>query len=342
MTNELDAELTAKLTGGVLLVDKPAGVSSFAVVNAVRSALLRAYPQLSPPKKNQGGPRPPRFKCGHAGTLDPLATGLLVVLVGKASRLSHFLLGLDKTYAATVRFGAATDSLDADGVVVDTAPAPTEEAAVVAVLERFRGQIQQVPPVISALKRDGQPLYKLARAGKDVAEPEARTVTINRLELTAARLANAEPEVDLVVGCSSGTYIRSLARDLAVAAGSLGYIQQLRRLDVGEFTLDNAVPDVMSLSGAEIVSHLLPLSAALPGTPEMVLSAIEIAGIRQGHQPQQQWRERLTGSPVAMPKSEPLFRMVDEAGELVAVGKLDAETDELRIAVGIPASNSGS
>ncbi len=327
-------------SGGVLLVDKPAGISSFAVVNAVRSALVRAYPHLKPRKKIQGGPRPPRFKCGHAGTLDPLATGLLVVLVGKASRLSHFLLGLDKIYSATVRFGAATDTLDADGEVVATAPAPTDSVAVEAALARFRGEISQVPPVISALKKDGQPLYKLVRAGKDVPEPEARLVTIQQLEMTAARLGTSEPEVDLMVGCSSGTYIRSLARDLAEAVDSLGHIQNLRRLEVGPFTLAGALNGVMTLDGEEIARHLLPMTAALPQTPQMTLTAEEAAGIRLGHQPRAVWRERLDGVPVAMPKSEPLFRMVDTAGELVAIGRVDEETGELRIAVGIPAQES--
>ncbi len=321
--------------GGVLLVDKPAGVTSFAVVNAVRKALVRDFPELVP-RREKGGPKPPRFKCGHAGTLDPLATGLLVVLVGKGSRLSHFLLGLDKTYAATVRFGTQTDSLDADGEVVATAPIPDSAETVAAALAQFRGEINQVPPLISALKKDGQPLYKLVRAGKDVAEPDARQVRIDRLELVADRLATEAPEIDLIVGCSSGTYIRSLARDLALAVDSVGHIRQLRRLDVGPFAVADAVSGIMALAGSEIVQHLLPLTAALPQTPIMELSAEEAADIREGHQPLPAWLERLDGPPVAPGKSEPLFRMVDRAGDLVAIGRLDEETGEPRIAVGIP------
>ncbi|MDX2472071.1 MAG: tRNA pseudouridine(55) synthase TruB [Candidatus Krumholzibacteria bacterium] len=323
--------------GGVLLVDKPAGVTSFAVVNAVRKALVQAFPELVS-KRVKGGPKPPRFKCGHAGTLDPLATGLLVVLVGKGSRLSNFLLGMDKTYAATVRFGTATDSLDADGEVVCTAPAPTDEAVIKAALDQFRGAISQVPPLVSALKKDGQPLYKLVRAGKDVAEPAARPVTINKLELVATRLAGPEPEADLLVGCSSGTYIRSLARDLATAVDSVGHIAQLRRLDVGPFDVADAVTDVMTITGAEVVANMRPLTAALPQAPLMEVTAEEAASLRLGHQPEPDWIERLDGPPVAMGRkgTEPLFRMVDTAGELVAVGRIDEESGEPRIAVGIP------
>jgi len=222
--------------GGVLLVDKPAGVTSFAVVNAVRTALVRSYPHLVKRAKESTGHRPPRFKCGHAGTLDPLATGLLVVLIGKASRLANYLLGLDKVYEATVGLGAATDTLDADGDVVETAPVPTETEVFVSVLPKFRGEISQIPPVYSALKRGGQALYKMARAGENPAEPDERTVTIHRLELLQSRLAIEAPEIDVLVECSSGTYIRSLARDIAQEAGTLGHIRKLRRLSVGRNT----------------------------------------------------------------------------------------------------------
>jgi len=173
--------------GGILLVDKPSGVTSFDVVNHVRLALVRAFPDLAPRRgqvrRPAGAPKPPRFKVGHAGTLDPLATGLLIILVGKGSRLAPFLIGMDKTYAATVRFGTGTDSLDRDGKVVCTSPVPDNQDIVAGCLEEFRGDIMQIPPVISALKKDGQPLYKLARSGQDVPEPDARPVTIRRLEM---------------------------------------------------------------------------------------------------------------------------------------------------------------
>lgn len=330
-------------SGGILLVDKPAGVTSFQVVERVRRQLLGAYPDLQPRRgpRPAGAPKPPRFKCGHAGTLDPLATGLLVVLVGKGSRLSPFLMGLDKTYAATVRFGAATTTLDSEGEVTATAPVPADVSVVVEVLPRFRGELLQVPPLISALKRDGQALYKRVRAGEEVAEPEARPVIISRLELTASRWPGQSPagpvhEVDLLVDCGSGTYIRSLARDLALAAGSQGHITQLRRLGVGPFRVEDALPGVMDLRGPELAAALKPLAAALPAAPVLVLDAVEAGQVRQGGQPLPPWLDRLDHLPLAHGKHGRLFRMVDRAGELVALGVVDGETGLPRSAVVIP------
>jgi len=333
---------------GILLVDKPAGLTSFAVVNRVRWALVQAFPDLAAPRRRlvKGGPKPPRFKCGHAGTLDPLATGLLVLLVGRGSRLAPFLLGLDKTYAATVRFGAGTDTLDSEGVVVATAPVPASVARVEACLAGFRGDIMQIPPIISALKKDGQPLYKLARSGQDVPEPEARPVTISRLDMTGSRwgVPQDDPvyEVDLEVACTSGTYIRSLARDLARAAGSEGHISGLRRLEVGPFGVGDALAGVMDLSGEELAAALRPLSAALPDVAALVLDPQEAAAVRQGQQPRQEWIARLDREPAAAGKAGRLFRLLDGAGDLVAVGRLDQETDELQLAAVIPAENSAT
>jgi len=213
---------------------------------------------------------------------------------------------------------------------------PGEQAVYEAVLPDFRGPIEQIPPVISALKRGGQPLYKLVRAGRDVAEPDARPVVIHRLDLVAADLADPDPTIDLVVGCSSGTYIRSLARDLAAAAGTLGHIAALRRLEVGPFGLEGAVTGIMALGGQEIARRLLPLTAALPHVPKMVLEAAECAAIRQGGQPQPDWLERLAAAPVELPKQGHLFLLVDEDNDLVGVGRLDPETGQPRLAMGIP------
>jgi tRNA pseudouridine55 synthase len=326
--------------GGILLVDKPSGVTSFAVVNHVRLALVRAFPELAP-LRGQGRrtadvPKPPRFKCGHAGTLDPLATGLLIILVGKGSRLAPFLIGMDKTYDATIRFGAGTDSLDRDGKVVCTAPVPDSPETVAGCLERFQGDIMQVPPVISALKKDGQPLYKMARSGQDVPEPDARPVTIRRLEMTGSRWGDNEEdsvhEVDLLVECSSGTYIRSLARDLARAAGSEGHIHGLRRLTVGPFEVADAVSGILDQDGGSIAGALRPLSAALPQVPSLTLDEEESVAVRQGHQPTVSWLERLDQELMVVGKAGRLFRMLDGAGDLVAVGRLDEDTGEPRIA----------
>jgi tRNA pseudouridine55 synthase len=336
---------------GILLVDKPSGVTSFDVVNYVRRTLVQAFPEIAPLRGRGGrsgrGPKPPRFKCGHAGTLDPLATGLLVLLVGKGSRLAPFLMGLDKTYTATVRFGTGTDTLDAQGSVVATKPVPPRPEIVAESLAGFRGEILQVPPVISAIKKGGQPLYKLVRSGQDVPEPDPRPVIIHRLEMTGSRwgepvadsLDESAYEVDLEVACSSGTYIRSLARDLARSAGSEGHIQSLRRVEVGPFAVTDALNNVLDQGGNSLIEALLPLSAALPHVLAMTLDEGEVAAVRQGQQPKVDWMDRLDGQPSAAGKTGRLFRMLDGPGELVAVGKLDAETGEPRIAAVISNGN---
>lgn len=328
--------MAPEAVNGVLLVDKPSGVTSFDVVNAVRKSLMGAFPHLVKKEKGSTGHRPARFKCGHAGTLDPLATGLLVVLVGKASRLSHYLLGLDKSYHATIALGAATDTLDADGEVVATAPVPTDSQVFAAALPKFCGEIKQVPPVYSALKRDGRALYKMARAGENPAEPAARGVTIRRLDLLQSRLDSDTPEIDILVECSSGTYIRSLARDIAQAAGTLGHICQLRRLSVGLFEVGDSVTEVMGLAGHEILAQMLPMSAALPHLPTLTLQPDEVAAIHTGQQPQKSWLSRLDFAPVTAQKHGALFRLLDENAILVGVGCLDELTGDPRLAMVIP------
>jgi tRNA pseudouridine55 synthase len=330
---------------GILLLDKPAGVTSFKVVDHVRRQLVRTFPELDSRsgKRRPGAPKPPRFKCGHAGTLDPLATGLLVVLVGKGSRLSPFLMGLDKTYAATVRFGAATDTLDREGQVVDKAPVPGDPGVLEDVLPCFLGEIMQVPPLISALKKDGKALYKRVRAGEDVAEPEARPVAISRLEVTATRWGGEVDgekvyEADLLVGCGSGTYIRSLARDIAVACGTVGHIHQLRRLRVGPFGVDDSTDGVLDMDGEGLAAVMRPLAEALPQVPVLMVDEDEAAALRQGTQPRPEWLDRLDGVPVVCGKAAgPIFRMVDARGQLVAVGEVDQGTGYPILAVVIPA-----
>jgi tRNA pseudouridine55 synthase len=328
--------------GGLLLIDKPQDITSFKVVDHVRRLLLATDPALTPARgpRGRGQPRPPRFKCGHAGTLDPMATGLLIVLVGKGSRLSPFLLGQDKTYAATISFGVSTDTLDRMGQPTEQAPVPPTPVGLEEVLEGFRGPILQVPPLISALKKDGQPLYKRVRLGQEVEEPAARPVTIRQLELQAVRWGlqadgTRVHEADLRVHCSSGTYVRSLARDVAQAWDTVGHLSALRRLDIGPFAVSDAVTGVLAASGEELLSQMLPLSAALPQTPTLVLNIEEAEAIRQGGQPGPDWLMRLDTAPVVVGKSAPLFRLVDGAGDLVAVGRLD-ETGTPATALVIP------
>jgi tRNA pseudouridine55 synthase len=316
------------MNSGLLLVDKPAGVTSHSVAARVLHAIADDFPDLRARKKRGGGPATMRFRTGHAGTLDPLATGLLLVLLGRGSRLTPFLVGLDKTYLATIRFGASTDTLDADGEVTATAPPPAAADDVRAVLDRFTGPILQVPPIYSALKRDGKTLHREARAGHEVAEPEPRPVTIHGLRVVAARWDLPQPELDLEVDCSSGTYVRSLARDLALAAGSLGHLGALRRTVVGPFDVANAFTGVMEARGADMVQAAIPLGRALPHLPQVTLDAAVAAAVRQGCQPDASWLVGVGEAPRAA--------LLAPDGDLVAVaGRI--EDDGWRLETVVPA-----
>ena len=214
------------MPSGVVVVDKAAGLTSHGVVGRVRRLL---------------GTR----KVGHAGTLDPMATGVLVVGVERATRLLGHLTLTDKAYEATIRLGVGTVTDDAEGDVLTTPGAPdVDEAWLEAALAPLRGPILQVPTAVSAIKVDGVRSYARVRAGEDVALV-ARPITVHRLEVLARRddVVEGVPVVDLdvVVECSSGTYVRALARDLGAALGSAGHLTALRRTRVGPFTLDEAV-----------------------------------------------------------------------------------------------------
>lgn len=331
---------SVQVSSGLLLVDKPTGVTSHTVVAHVRKSLLRAFPHWDPRqrpgiKKIKGGPRPPRFKCGHAGTLDPLATGLLLILVGKTSRLSPFLMGMDKSYLATVRFGEATDSLDSDGEVVATATVPSEPDTVSQQLAQFKGDILQVPPAISALKYQGQPLYKLVRQGKPLPELKARPVTISHLEIVETRWPEAE--MDILVDCTSGTYIRSLARDIAQASGTEGHLTALRRLSIGSFKVDDALGGVMQRDGESLAQAMIPLTDSLSHVPRLEVTALEAVALRTGIQPDPSWITRIEESSFQEGKTGIIFRMVGPEGDLVAIGKMDDETGKPLIAAVIPA-----
>jgi tRNA pseudouridine55 synthase len=206
---------------GLLVIDKPGGMTSHDVVARLRKAT---------------GER----RIGHAGTLDPLATGVLLVLVGSATRLERYLSGHDKTYRALIAFGAETDTLDSDGSVVATHPVPgtvlqADQAA--RILHGFTGPGTQVPPAYSAIKRDGVPAYRLARAGADV-EMTPRDIVVHEAELRELDIAASTWDVHFSV--SKGTYIRSLARDIGTAAGSGAHLAALRRTSVGTITIDKA------------------------------------------------------------------------------------------------------
>lgn len=245
---------------GLLLVDKPAGVSSHDVVNAARRAV---------------GER----RIGHAGTLDPFATGLLVLLVGRATRLLPHIPDEPKVYEARIAFGAETDTEDLLGQVVREA-LPPSRAALLAALPQFVGELEQVPPAFSAKRVGGKRAYDLARAGKDVALKPVR-ITVHRWELLSAdedadgRVVSAE----LRITCGGGTYVRSLARDLARALGSAAHLSALRRVSTGPFQVADAV-SLQDLRDGR--PALRPALDALPGVPVQRLSAEELAKIVRG------------------------------------------------------------
>lgn len=206
---------------------------------------------------------PRKTKIGHTGTLDPLASGLLVLVIGRATRLSRYVTGLDKTYTATARFGAISDSLDADGEITALdAPIPAE-ASMRAALPEFTGDIQQIPPMASAIKIGGERLYAKHRRGETI-EREARSVTIHRLELSNydAAASSATFEIE----CSSGTYVRSLISDLAASLGSGAYLTALRRLSVGHLNLQQAVtPEDLTFNPLE--TCIIPATRMIESLP---------------------------------------------------------------------------
>jgi tRNA pseudouridine55 synthase len=236
---------------GVLLLDKPLGLSSNdALIRAKRIYLAK--------------------KAGHTGTLDPLATGLLPLCFGEATKFSQDLLDADKTYEATMRLGVRTTTGDAEGEAIDTRDVTCDEAAIQAALARFHGEITQIPPMYSALKRDGKPLYEYARAGQTV-EREGRQVTIHSLELIACAL----PDVTFRVTCSKGTYVRTLAEDIGEMLGCGAHLVALRRTGVGALTLEHAVT-LEALADAtqpERDNWLQPVDALLTTFPEIHLDA---------------------------------------------------------------------
>ena len=236
---------------GVLLLDKPIGLSS-------NDALIRAK-RLYLAKK-----------AGHTGTLDPLASGLLPLCFGEATKFSQDLLEADKTYEATMRLGIRTTTGDAEGEAIETRELTCDQAAVEAALARFRGEIIQVPPMYSALKRDGKPLYEYARAGQ-VVEREGRAVTVHVLELLACAL----PDVRFRVTCSKGTYVRTLAEDIGEALGCGAHLVALRRTAVGALTLEHAVTlDALSdAAEGERDTWLQPVDALLSTFPAVQLDA---------------------------------------------------------------------
>jgi tRNA pseudouridine55 synthase len=280
------------LMNAILLVDKPAGISSAEVVRRVKS---RAKPA----------------RVGHLGTLDPFATGLLPIMIGEATKLAPFIDGGDKEYAGLIRLGVETDTLDRDGAEVRRADVPAISPEKIAqVTAQFTGAIEQVPPVYSAIKRAGVPLYRLARRGDDVAPPEKRSVEIKRLDL----VVEAPDAIRFVATCSPGTYARSLARDIGIALGTVAHLDELRRTRNGAFSIADAMPlaDVLEAFDSGAPLRLISLRDALVGLPELVVDATVEKRLRNGD-------SRALDSQV--PPNGPLFKVISDRGELIAVAR---------------------
>jgi tRNA pseudouridine55 synthase len=255
---------------GWLIIDKPVGIGSTQVVGAVKRAL------------REGGYA--KVKVGHGGTLDPLASGVLPVALGEATKLAGRMLDASKVYDFTIAFGTETDGLDAEGAVVATSAVRPSLADVEAVLLRFTGAIAQVPPAYSALKLDGERAYDRARRGEKV-ELAARAVTILDLRVAERTHGGALDGITLTAHVSKGTYIRSLARDIAHALGTVGHVSMLRRTRAGPFGLESAISlDILgnAANGRGLEAHLLPLAAGLDGIPALSLAPGEAQMIRHG------------------------------------------------------------
>lgn len=255
-----------KRVSGVILVDKPIGMTSQQVVSKVK------YLFKSPIHDSK--------KAGHTGTLDPMATGLLPVCLGEATKFSHYQLDADKSYQATILLGQQTDTGDADGQVTAQAAVPElNEALLDSIAQQFSGAQQQTPPMYSALKKDGKKLYEYARAGIEI-ERAARDIVIKDISLI---LVNAQ-QLQLTVTCTKGTYVRVLAEDIAKALGTLGHLIALRRLKTGKFLIDDAItlPQLEALTLEDRLSQLLPIDACVDIEPKLTLDAEQCARVRQG------------------------------------------------------------
>ena len=251
---------------GWLIFDKPVGLGSTQAVSMAKRAL------------RVGGYA--KSRVGHGGTLDPLASGVLPIAIGEATKLAGRMLDADKIYDFTIGFGVQTDTLDAEGKVIAQSDVRPTLAEVEAVLPRFTGPIAQVPPAFSALKIDGKRAYDLARAGEEV-ELRSRDVTIHALDI----LSSTPDSVTLSARVSKGTYIRSLARDIAHALGTVGHVTMLRRTKAGPFTLESAISlDILDQAAkdARLQELLLPLTAGLDDIPVLAVSPDQAQALRQG------------------------------------------------------------
>ena len=292
----MDDDQMKNVVSGVLVIDKPVGLTSHDVVQIIRRGT---------------GIR----RAGHTGTLDPRASGVLVVLVGPAVRLSEYVSASDKRYQATIRLGSSTDTYDSEGRVTNRASVDhLTEDNFFDILQTFVGEIEQVPPPFSAVKVKGRKAYEMAREGEEV-DLAPRKIQVYSLDI----LEWAPPEVVVDVYCSSGTYVRSLANDLGKSLGTGAHLIGLRRTKSGRFTLRDAVPLRRlkeAFDSGDWYKYLIPAADALGDWPIVELDADQVELVRHGH--------RVPGEP----GSQGWARGISQQGDLVALLELDAETNE--------------
>jgi len=276
------------MPSGILIVDKPAGWTSQDVAAKLRGVFREK-------------------RVGHGGTLDPMATGVLPVFVGRATRAVEYFESAEKEYEAVLRPGVVTDTQDVEGRVLETRPADVTREALEAALARFRGPIEQLPPMYSAIKVNGKKLYELARAGRE-AERAPRRVTIFSLELTGELPG---PEFSLRVRCSKGTYIRTLCHDIGAALGCGGCMAALRRTAAGRYTLADARPLAEIVESADPAALLLPVDSLFADLPAAALPETALARCRNG-------------ADVPLPGLAPgRYRVYGPDGEFLMVGRAE-------------------
>lgn len=277
------------MANGIIVIDKPAGWTSMDVCAKIRGALHER-------------------RVGHAGTLDPMATGVLPVFVGRATRAVEFAAEGGKEYVAGLRLGVVTNTQDTSGTVLEEKPVSVDRAALEAALAPFRGDILQIPPMYSAIKRDGKKLYELARKGQEV-EREPRPVTIYGLEVVDQ---TGPADYLLRVQCSKGTYVRTLCHDIGQALGCGGCMYSLRRTEAAGFSLDQAVTLDTLLSAEDPQSLLLPVDAYFAGRPILILKAGPEKKVRNG-------------AAVSVPQAaDGQYRVYGESGAFLALGQVSS------------------
>lgn len=275
---------------GIIIIDKPSGITSAEVVRRIKAKVKPA-------------------RVGHLGTLDPFATGVLPIMVGEATKLAPMLEGGEKVYEGIIKLGIETDTLDRDGNVIREAPIPSIDAARLdEVARQFTGKIDQVPPIFSAIKREGVRMYKLARKGnpEDIEPPPIRSVEIKQLSLIRAN--TDYDELRFVATCSPGTYARALARDIGIALGTVAHLKELRRTRSGHFAIADAATLDDALAGS---GRIISLRDALPDLAELDVDADTEQLLRNGDP------RALEGK---IPANSEMFKVIHE-GHLVAVAK---------------------